>query len=167
MSSLAFTLSSSCSGLILCLTHWTSCWCLNGLNFIPTHPMDVSQERHALHTERINCPPRECPAGVGHSRRLVRATMFNSYDHPTSSAPKGVRFLFFCSTALVLSCVLLLNGHLSKHNHVACNVERMKLLYMAGNSSIIVPLPGFFSSFRLFLTSFASTLLKKGDWMTQ
>ena len=70
----------------------------------------------------------------------------NSYDHPTSSAPKDVHFLFFCSTTLVLFCVLLINGHLTKLARDAQNAERMKLLFMhmAGNSGIIVSLPVFF-----------------------
>ena len=55
---LAFTLSSSCSGLILRFTHWTSCWCLNGSSSILTHPVDTSQERHALHIWQTNCPSR-------------------------------------------------------------------------------------------------------------
>ena len=53
---LAFTLSSSCSGLPLRFTHWTSCWCLSGLSPIPAHPMDASQGRHALHTNKPTAP---------------------------------------------------------------------------------------------------------------
>ena len=163
-SSLAFALSSSCSGLTLRFTHWTSCWCLNGLSFILEHPVDASQERHAPHTEQTNCPsPMPCVR-----RPFTKTSPYNDinpYDHLASFAPKDVRFLFFCSTALVF-CVLLLNGHLTKHNHVARNVERLKLLFVTGRTGIIVFLP-FFSSFRLFLTSFASALLKKRHPATQ
>ena len=62
---------------------------------------------------------------------------------------KTCDFLFFSSTALVLFDVLdlLLNGHLTKGNHDARNVERMKLLFVAGNSGVFVSSTVFFSTF--------------------
>ena len=76
----------------------------------------------------------------------------------TSSAPKGVRFLFFCSTTLVLFSVF------ANRTIIMMRVTwDGELILMAGKSGIIVSLPFFF---RLFVSSFASTLLKERDWVT-